>query len=90
MGNYFCNLQTKNKNTEQLLLIESSEKKQPYIATETKGLKIYIEKQINGCTGLTKDIENFGMQKQRPYTKIKSTTDEARQAQKALSIVLGS
>ena len=59
---------------------EFSDKKKPHIAAETKGLKIYIEKQINGCTGLTKKYRKFGMQKQRPNAKIKSTTDGARQA----------
>ena len=85
LGNYFFNLQNKNQNTQQLLLSEFSDKKKPHIAADTKGLKIYTEKQINGCTALKKYIENFGMQKQRPYAKIKSTADGARQAKKAIN-----
>ena len=59
LGNYFFNLQNKNQNIQQLLLSESSDKKKPRIATETKGLKIYTEKHINGCTGLTKNYRKF-------------------------------
>ena len=59
LGNYFFNLQNKNQNTQQLLLSEFSNKKKPHTAAETKGLKIYTEKQINGCTGLTKKYGKF-------------------------------
>ena len=34
-------------------------KKKPHIAAETKGLKVYTEKQINGCTGLTNIYRKF-------------------------------
>ena len=59
LGNYLFNVQNKNQNTQQLLFSESSDKKKPHIATETKGLKIYTEKQITGCTGLTKKYRKF-------------------------------
>ena len=59
LGNYFFNLQNKNQNTQQLLLSEFSNKKKPHTAAETKGLKIYTEKQINGCTGLTRKYRKF-------------------------------
>ena len=59
LGNYFFNVQNKNQNTQQLLLSESSDKKTPNIAAEKKGLKMYTEKQINGCTGLTKKYRKF-------------------------------
>ena len=80
LGNYFFNLHNKNQKTQQLVLSESSDKKKPHIAAETKGIKIYTERQINGCTGLTKKYRKFWDAKARPYAKIKSTTDGARQA----------
>ena len=38
---------------------ESSDKKKLHITAETKGLKIYTEKQITGCPGLTKKYRKF-------------------------------
>ena len=59
LGNHFFNFHNKNQKTRQLVLSESSDKKKPHIAEETKGIKIYTEKQINGCTGLTKKYRKF-------------------------------
>ena len=59
LGNYFFNLHNKKQNTQQLVLSESSDKKKPHNAAETKGIKIYTEKQINGCSGLTKKYGKF-------------------------------
>ena len=78
LGNYFFNLQNKNQNPQQLLLSESSDKKKPHIAAETKGLKIYTEKQINGCTGLTKKYRKIWNAKAEVICKGKK--DGARQA----------
>ena len=59
LGNYFFNLHNKIQNTQQLVLSQSSDKKKTHIAAETKGIKIYTEKQINDCTGLTKKYRKF-------------------------------